>query len=69
MEDYQHLIDITLHIGALLLTAWVANFVAKKIMLRMIRKIANRSKSTWDNDLVEKKVFDRLSHVAPALII
>ena len=35
MEDYQHLIDITLHIGALLLTAWVANFVAKKIMLRM----------------------------------
>ncbi len=69
MEDYQHLIDITLHIGALLLTAWVANFVAKKIMLRMIRKIADRSKSTWDNDLVEKKVFDRLSHVAPALII
>ncbi|MBC8368870.1 MAG: mechanosensitive ion channel family protein [Planctomycetes bacterium] len=69
MEDYQHLIDITLHIGALLLTAWVANFVAKKIMLRMIRKVANRSKSTWDNDLVEKKVFDRLSHVAPALII
>ena len=69
MEDYQPLIDITLHIGALLLTAWVANFVAKKVMLRVIRKIANRSKSTWDNDLVEKKVFDRLSHVAPALII
>ena len=69
MEDYQPLIDITVHIGALLLTAWVANFVAKKVMLRVIRKIADRSKSTWDNDLVEKKVFDRLSHVAPALII
>jgi miniconductance mechanosensitive channel len=69
MEYYQPLIDITVHIGALLLTAWVANFVAKKVMLRVIRKIADRSKSTWDNDLVEKKVFDRLSHVAPALII
>ena len=69
MEDYQPLIDIAVHIGALLLAAWIANFVAKKVMLKVIRKIADRSKSTWDNDLVEKKVFDRLSHVAPALII
>ena len=69
MEDYRPLIDIAAHIGALLLAAWIANFVAKKVMLRVIRKIADRSKSTWDNDLVEKKVFDRLSHVAPALII
>jgi len=69
MEDYRPLIDIAAHIGALLLAAWIANFVAKKVMLKVIRKIADRSKSTWDNDLVEKKVFDRLSHVAPALII
>jgi len=69
MEDYQPLIDIAAHIGALLLAAWVANFIAKKVMLKVIRKIADRSKSTWDNDLIEKKVFDRLSHVAPALII
>jgi len=69
MDKYQPLIDVALDIGALLLVAWVANFVVKKIMLRVIHKIAKRSKSTWDNDLVENKVFDRLSHVAPALII
>jgi miniconductance mechanosensitive channel len=69
MDDYQTLIDSALAVGALLLTAFIANFIAKKIMLRVIHKIAKRSKSTWDDDLIAQKVFDRLSHIAPALII
>jgi miniconductance mechanosensitive channel len=69
MDDYQPLIDSALAVGALLLTAFIANFIAKKIMLRVIHKIAKRSKSTWDDDLIAQKVFDRLSHIAPALII
>ncbi|MFT7517201.1 MAG: miniconductance mechanosensitive channel [Myxococcota bacterium] len=69
MDEYQHLIDTALAIGALLLTAWVANFITKKIMLQVIHKIAKRSKSTWDDELIEQKVFDRLSHIAPAIII
>ncbi|MBC8371417.1 MAG: mechanosensitive ion channel [Planctomycetes bacterium] len=69
MSDYQPLIDSALAVGALLLTAFIANFIAKKVMLRVINKIAKRSKSTWDDDLIEQKVFDRLSHIAPALII
>ncbi|MEK5035285.1 mechanosensitive ion channel family protein [Paenibacillus sp. FSL R7-0302] len=47
----------------------VANLVAKKIVLRIIIHIINNNRYTWDNIFLEKKVFHKLSHLAPAFII
>ncbi|MDC0358605.1 mechanosensitive ion channel family protein [Oligoflexia bacterium] len=49
--------------------AVVANFIAKKFILRILKKIITASKITWDDLLIKNKVFDRLSHIAPALVI
>src|SRR5690606_17458968 len=46
-----------------------ANFVTKKIVLRIITHIVNKNKFQWDNILLEQKVFHRLSHIVPAIII
>jgi len=46
-----------------------ANFVAKKIVLRILASIITKNRFTWDNVLLERKVFHRLSHIVPALII
>lgn len=47
----------------------VANLVAKKIVLKIIIHIINNNRYTWDNFFLEKKVFHKLSHLAPAFII
>lgn len=47
----------------------VANVIAKKVVLRIIVHIIKNNKVTWDNVFLEKKVFHKLSHIVPAIII
>lgn len=47
----------------------IANFITKKVIIRIITKIVKSTKFTWDNMLLERKVFRRLSHIVPAIII
>lgn len=50
-------------------TAWAANWVTKKIIVRVLRRMAARTKTVWDDQLIKNRVFEKLSHVAPALVI
>ena len=50
-------------------TCVAANFITKKVIIRIITKIVNKTKNNWDNLLLEREVFHRLSHIVPALII
>ncbi|MUG47051.1 mechanosensitive ion channel family protein [Paenibacillus woosongensis] len=47
----------------------LANFIAKKIVLKTIIHIVHNNRYTWDNIILEKKVFHKLSHLVPAIII
>ena len=47
----------------------VANFVTKKFVLRIVTHLVKKTKTNWDNILLENKVFHRLSHIVPAIII
>lgn len=47
----------------------VANFITKRVVIRIITKIVKTTKFQWDNMLMERKVFHRLSHIVPAIII
>ena len=49
--------------------AILADYIAKKILVSSIRHVFKRTKSTRDDILVKRKVFSRLSHLVPALII
>jgi len=52
-----------------IVAAYLANLIAKRLMLRGIRKVVKRTKTVWDDMLVSRGVFNRLSHLAPALVI
>ncbi|KQY90088.1 mechanosensitive ion channel protein MscS [Paenibacillus sp. Root52] len=47
----------------------VANYIAKKIVLKTINHIVNSNRYRWGNIIVEKKLFHKLSHLVPAIII
>jgi miniconductance mechanosensitive channel len=49
--------------------SWFSNLIAKVIILRIVTHIIKKTTSTWDDIFLEQKVFTRLSHLAPALVI
>jgi miniconductance mechanosensitive channel len=51
------------------LLSWLSNVIAKAIIRKFVARIVLKSKSQWDDIFFEKKVFTRLSHFAPALVI
>ncbi|MDD3858738.1 MAG: mechanosensitive ion channel [Bacteroidales bacterium] len=54
---------------AMILASILADFITKKIILVIIKKLVKKSKSSWDNILYEKKVFNKLSQLAPIFLI
>ena len=49
--------------------AILADFIVKRIIISFIARLAKRSKNEWDDVFIKRKVFNRLAHLAPALII
>jgi miniconductance mechanosensitive channel len=67
----QHMLTwrIVILLIAITLISIIANFVAKKIIVVGATKLFHTTKNTWDDYLIKHKVFHKLSHLAPALII
>jgi len=56
-------------LAILLVLAFIANYLAKKFILKLVHHFAAKSSTNWDDVLVKRKFFRRLSHFAPALVI
>jgi miniconductance mechanosensitive channel len=52
-----------------ILLSWLSNILAKAIILEVVTSIVKKTTNTWDDIFLEQKVFTRLSHFAPALVI
>jgi miniconductance mechanosensitive channel len=46
-----------------------ANFISKKIVIRIITRIVTNSRVQWGKMILDRQVFRKLSHIVPALII
>ncbi|MHC4951578.1 MAG: mechanosensitive ion channel family protein [Planctomycetota bacterium] len=66
--DHRLLVQLGLLIVVLLL-AWLANYITKRVILRVVRRAVKKSKTQWDDILSRRRVFTRLSHLAPAMVI
>ncbi len=53
----------------LLVAAWLADWVTTRVVHGAIRRVAVRTRSSWDDRVIERKVFARLSHIVPAAIV
>jgi miniconductance mechanosensitive channel len=47
----------------------IIDFVFRKIIVSVAKRVIQRTKNTYDDIILERKVFDKLSHIAPALVI
>lgn len=75
LEGYGLATDTTKPIAAIIAIFLIAalsilaNFITKKIVIRILTHYIKRNRFNWDNVLLERKVFHKLSHIVPAIII
>ncbi len=60
---------LSIDIFLVLLVSLVADFIARRIILGFVKTYVTRSKNTYDDVFLEKKVFQSLAHLIPAIII
>ncbi|MEW5845353.1 MAG: mechanosensitive ion channel domain-containing protein [Bacteroidota bacterium] len=68
-ETFAQLFKVAISLGAIFILAIIADFIAKRIFLTTMARVAKRTKTEWDDVLVEKRFFHRLAHFAPAIVI
>lgn len=67
-EIFPTLPDVVI-LGALLLAALLAYWLARQFLVRAARAVALRSEATWDDALIDHHVAGRLAQMVPAFII
>lgn len=68
-ENWALIIRESSAIVFILLVSVIGFFLTRFFLIRAVHILALRSKTKWDDILIEKKVFRRLAYIAPALII
>ncbi|SDM56448.1 mechanosensitive ion channel family protein [Bacillus sp. OK048] len=66
LVEYLSIIIKILLIGLICIAA---NFISKKIVIRIITRVVTNSKVKWGKIILERQVFRKLSHIVPAIII
>jgi miniconductance mechanosensitive channel len=66
MAPYFRLVIMLL---VLFLLLGIVDFIAKKVMREGVKKVFLKTKNKWDDVLIEKRVFAKLAHVFPAVIL
>ena len=69
MEFWAKPVAAFISIVIIVIVAWFAHFLTRHIILRIVARIAKRTKTTWDDILVKNKVFVGLAHLVPAFIV
>ncbi|MCP3981929.1 MAG: mechanosensitive ion channel [bacterium] len=53
----------------LILVCVIANTIARRVIVRAVQRVAARSRTQWDDEMVRARVFSQLAHFVPALIV
>jgi miniconductance mechanosensitive channel len=67
-----HYVELTTYVVTIFFiasAAWIADWITKRIILGIIKALAAKSKTIWDDILVEKRFFHRLAHFIPIFIV
>jgi miniconductance mechanosensitive channel len=52
-----------------LLVCVIIYYISKYVILRILKRIARKTESTWDDVMIEHKVFQRMAFLIPGIII
>ncbi len=65
---YLEMFTVGVMVLIIMFVAYIANFIVKRILLKIVALFVKTSRTKWDDILLENKFFSRLAHIAPALV-
>ncbi|HOJ12370.1 MAG TPA: mechanosensitive ion channel family protein [Clostridiales bacterium] len=68
-ENMSLYISNAIAILVIILLSIIADIIAKKLLLKALKLYISKSKNKWDDILIQKKVFERLFHIVPIIVI
>lgn len=67
--SFADMLKIMIVFAIIIVLAIIANYVTKNILLAILFRFAKKTETVLDDILVEKRVFHKLAHMAPAIIV
>ncbi len=68
-DFYSNIIRIVILLAVMLFTAWIADVIVKRYVVKAIERILKKTKTNYDDYLIKRRVLNKLSHLVPALIV
>ncbi|MBN2170065.1 MAG: mechanosensitive ion channel [Candidatus Krumholzibacteriota bacterium] len=62
-------LKMVISLAILIVVGFLANLVAKRVLLRAVARAVRASRTRWDDVILERHAFTRLSHLVPALVV
>lgn len=62
-------LHVIIFIVLIVVVSWIADKITKRILISVIKGVIKRTKNEYDDIILEKGVFNRLAHIAPALVV
>ena len=63
-----NLLNIVASLVTLVVAMVLSNWITTRVIRGTARRVAGRTKSTWDDRIIDRKVFARLAHIVPAVL-
>ncbi len=68
-DGFSRWLTLNVEIVLVLVLAVLANMLAKRIVVRGATALIGKTTTSWDDVLIEHRVIQRMSHLAPALVV
>ncbi len=68
-ELWINIFTLAIDIIAIVIISIVADYIARRVLLTVAHRWVVKTKATWDDYLLEHKVFRRLAHLVPGVIV
>ena len=62
-------VTTAVEIALVITLAVIADIVARRIVVRQLEKFVGQTSTAWDDIIVKRRVFHRLLHLVPAVVI
>ncbi len=57
------------YLTVIILLAWLSDVLGRRIIHTVVRRVSDKTATEWDDIMVRRKVFRRISNVIPALVV
>lgn len=68
-EEVANKLTLALDLLLIIIISLLVDLIARRVIMRLVGRIVKKTKNDWDDIFYDKRVFNGLAHIIPALII